>query len=424
MRGHTRSTRAVRREPRARVAAVANRLQSGIAFEPGSRPPPHIRLVLLNVARATTASSACAAVERVWTMLAQVAEGSVRDLAGQPAAHAKATISQFEGLQLLIGFGRRLFDPAAHEPELTLKPRPAFLSYLPAGEAPFPALPSGTIPALGEADVVLQLTGERESAVTCAAVEIWKLIVDEQLPLQVAAAYGGFGRRDGRGWLDFHDGVSNLESSQRLSALEAAADPEWMQGGTYMAFLRLAVDLVYWRSLERHAQELLVGRNKLSGAAVIAVERDHAGRPLPVAASFHEGPATAEEVADWRDPPQTLDPLLETSHIHRANQNRGSAETAAGLRMFRQGYDFFDGFVDGTPSVGLNFVSFQRDLASFHHVLHLHGWLGDANFGGPGVASEEAVIPPLVRILAGGLYAVPPVAAPFPGSTLFESADR
>jgi hypothetical protein len=93
--------------------------------------------------------------------------------------------------------------------------------------------------------------------------------------------------------------------------------------------------------------------------------------------------------------------------------------------MFRQGYDFFDGFVEGKPNVGLNFVSFQRDLASFHHVLHLEGWLGDANFGGPGNgASEEPVAPTLVHVLAGGLYAVPPVGTPFPGSALFEPLDR
>lgn len=406
---------------------AAHRLQDGIAFEPGSRPLPHFRLILLNVDRGASAPSAQDALATIWTMLAELAEGSVRDLAGQPASHAEATVAQFQGLKALIGVGRRLFDPATHKPELALGPRPAFLSYLPEGDAPFPAMPWAKTTAAnpGEADVVIQLTGEREAAVTCAAVELWKLVVDARLPLHIAATFGGFGRHDGRGWLDFHDGVSNLESSQRLTALEAPADPAWMEGGTYMAFLRLGIDLAYWRSLERREQELLVGRDKLSGAALVAVERDRAGRPLPIAAPLHEGSTTAEQLADWRDPPQTLDPLLEASHIHRANENRGSAETAAGLRMFRQGYDFFEGFEDGVPRVGLNFVSFQRDLASFHHVLHLRGWLGDANFGGPSArASEELASPTFVRVLAGGLYAVPPVATPFPGSTLFEPADQ
>ena len=101
-----------------------------------------------------------------------------------------------------------------------------------------------------------------------------KLIADERLPLRVSASFGGFGRHDGRGWLDFHDGVSNLDANQRLTALEARGDPAWMEGGAYMAFLRLSIDLALWRSLERREQELLIGRDKLSGAAITRVERD------------------------------------------------------------------------------------------------------------------------------------------------------
>jgi deferrochelatase/peroxidase EfeB len=406
---------------------MAHRLQAGIAFEPGARPHPHFRLVLLNVDDGESPSTAHDALAEIWTMLAELARGEVRDLVGQLDSAAAATVEQFSGLTVLVGMGRRLFDANAHAPDLTLQARPSFLSYLAEGDGPFPALPwdPASTSNAGEADVVLQLTGECEAAVACAAVEIWKLIVDERLPLRITASYGGLGRRDGRGWLDFHDGVSNLEAGQRLAVLEAPADPAWMEGGTYMALLRLGIDLVYWRSLERDEQELLVGRDKLSGAPLIAVERDSEGRAHPIAGPLPEGPETPELLADWRDPPQTLDPLLEASHIHRANQNRGSAETEAGLRMFRQGYDFFEGFDDGAPTVGLNFVSFQRDLASFHHVLHLQRWLGDANFGGPTAGTpEDRASSTFVRVLAGGFYAVPPVAQPFPGSCLFEAGDR
>ena len=119
--------------------------------------------------------------------------------------------------------------------------------------------------------------------------------------------------------------------------------------------------------------------------------------------------------------PETLDPLLEASHIHRANQNRGSAASEAGLRMFRQGYDFFEGFADGSPSVGLNFVSFQRDLASFHHVLHLPGWLGDTNFGGPAKASADVATREPRHRLRGRPLRGTPIAEPFPGVSLRSS---
>ncbi len=280
----------------------------------------------------------------------------------------------------------------------------------------FPAIPWADVdaPNTGEADIALQLGGEREATVNCAAVECWKLIDDKSLPLTVVDTFSGFGRGDGRGWLEFHDGVSNMPSSQRLAALAAGPHPGWMRGGTYMAFLRLAVDLRTWRRLDRSDQELMVGRDKLSGAALVGVTRDATGRAMPVAAAAPGVGASAEERAAWRDPPETTDPVVEASHIHRANQNRASPGAAGGLRIFRQGYDFLDGFRDGRPVLGLNFVSFQRDLRTLQHLLHLPGWLGDVNFGG---ASDAAA--PLVELLAGGFYAVPQRAKPFPGSTLF-----
>ena len=97
--------------------------------------------------------------------------------------------------------------------------------------------------------------------------------------------------------------------------------------------------------------------------------------------------------------------------MHRANQNRGSSDSPAALRIYRQGYDFIDAIGPDGPEVGLNFVSFQSDLQTIAHLMHLPGWLGDANFG------DGA--PPFVTLLAGGFYAVPPRARPFPGANLF-----
>ncbi|MEJ7785681.1 MAG: hypothetical protein WKF96_12825 [Solirubrobacteraceae bacterium] len=257
------------------------------------------------------------------------------------------------------------------------------------------------------------MTADSPAAVNCAAVEIWKLIVDEGLPLAPAASFDGFGRHDGRGWLEFHDGVSNLETDQRAAAVIAGDDPPWMAGGTYMAFLRLRVDLRAWRERSRTEQELVIGRDKLSGAGLSAVEVNDDGQPRPRVAD----PAPESDSPQWRDPPQTTDPLLEASHIHRANQTRASAFAPGALRMFRQGYDYLEQLGPQGVVVGLNFVSFQRDLRVLHEVLHLPGWLGDSNFGG--LAEDGPEASPLITLAAGGLYAVPPRERPFPGADLF-----
>lgn len=402
---------------------VPDRIQPGIFFRRCERPAACWRLLLLDVEHGTSTASARTALQRIDELLAELARGSVRELEGQPDLDAEATRATFRDLAWLWGFGRRLFDEDenVHSPPLTRADRPEFLVYLPKTGEPFPALPWAPGASSHESDVALQLTGANQAAVNRAAMEVWKLIRSEALPLSTVASFDGFLRPDGRGWLEFHDGVSNLESSQRLTAIEARGDPDWMTGGTYMAFLRFRVDLEEWSRLDRSAQELVVGRDKLRGSPLVAVERDAEGRPRPIAAPPLPPEPSDAELADHHDPPQATDPLLEASHLHRANQNRASPHAPAGWRMFRQGYDFLESIGPGGPELGLNFVSFQADLAAFQHVLHLPGWLADVNFGGrPAPGPGEPASPMLLSVLAGGLYAVPPVAEPFPGAELFD----
>jgi Dyp-type peroxidase family len=344
---------------------MRDRIQEGVYFRSGERPAPCWRLLLLRVVPGSAAADVRDAIDAIVRMLGALRAGRVRELRGQPADGVEATRATFDGLAALLGYGRSLFD---HDPPLTAGRRPDFLAYL----SPFPAIPlADSYTRAGEADVALQLTGATPAAVNRAAVEVWKLIEDKGLPLDAAASYEGFGRPDGRGWLEFHDGVGNMRPGERLAAIAARPDPRWMAGGTYMAFLRLRVDLRAWRALDRGAQERAVGREKLTGA-----------------------PA-----------------LREGSHAQRANQSRGSSDSPAALRIYRQGYDFIATVGPDGPEVGLNFVSFQSDLQTLQHLMHLPGWLGDANFGGDA--------PPLISLLAGGFYAVPPRARPFPGASLF-----
>jgi Dyp-type peroxidase family len=389
-----------------------DRIQEGVSFRRGERPAPYWRLVLLDVAAGAEPPPVRGAIGAVVRMLAGLRAGEVRELRGQPARGASATRETFDGLAALVGYGRSLFDAERHDPPLTSRRRPESLAYLPSRGGAFPAIPWARERSRGEADVALQLTGASAAAVNRAAVEVWKLIEDRRLPLEPVASFDGFGRPDGRGWLEFHDGVTNMASSRRLQAIEAPADPRWMAGGTYMAFLRLRVDLRVWRALDRGDQELVVGRDKLTGSPLVAVRRDARGRARPVAGR--------PRALDRLDPPETGEPLLEASHVHRANQSRASPDAPAALRIFRQGYDFLEAIGPDGPELGLNFVSFQSDLRTLQHVMHLPGWLADVNFGGPAAAGPgDPPSPRLISLVAGGFYAVPPRRRPFPGAALF-----
>ncbi len=390
-------------------------LQRGIYLEPGTLPAAFLFLVA-DFAPDCRREAASDALARVWTVLEELRLGSVRDLETTRPDEESVRIDP-DTFDALLGYGASFFEEGR---DLTMAERPELLAPLAHPGGPFPKLrwmPSAA-PRVGEGDLCVQLTGRDPHVVNRAAVEAWKAIVDEGLPLAIRATYGGFARDDGRSWIGFHDGVSNIRPSQRRVAVECGGDPDWNRGGTYLAFMRCAVDLGLWRGLSREEQEVLVGRDKLSGNALRKVRTEPSldPRPFPVASP---GKSAADSEV-FRDPPETGDPIVESSHVHRGNQNRAEPSSSAAHRIFRQGYEYLDGIGPKGPRLGLNFISFQRDLEHLRQILGLGGWLGGVNFGGRadhGPGEPEPI--ELISLAAAGFYAVPPQASPFPGAELF-----
>lgn len=405
-------------------------LQQGIYLERGVPSPPAWRALFIDVAPGTAPAEAREAVATTTSMLAELQAGVVRELAAERPGE-EAGLVPAGSFAALLGYGASFFDRERHDPPLSGAVRPRRLVRLRRDAAAFPTLPWHPEAGAhgehgGEADLLLQIAAEGEHAAARAAVEVAKLIADEGLPLVLAGAHSGFQRDDGRSWIGFHDGVNNIEPSQRLAAVECPGDPDWNRGGTYLAFLRVQVDLAAWRALDRAEQEAVVGRDKLSGCPLASIERTAEGlQPRPVA------PRPPGPAADWRErdayfnPPETTDPLVEASHVHRVNQARAAGGTPAGERIFRQGYEYLEHLGPDGARLGLNFVSFQKDLQRLQQLLGLEGWLGDVNFGGPTAPGPgEPRSPSLLSLRAGGYYAVPPRATPFPGADLFQGPPR
>lgn len=394
-------------------------LQNGIYLSPATRPPSAFLLLTLDFAAGVRADEARAALERAWAVLTELRAGVVRDLKATREGETSQSID-VGTFDVLLGYGASFFDPSK---SLTAAPRPARLTRLSPNHEPFANLPwAGDASRGGQADLCLQLTGRCQQATSRAAVELWKAVGDERLPLSFVASFDGFARDDGRSWIGFHDGVSNIRPSQRLAAVECQGEPEWNRGGTYLVFLRCAIDLARWRTLPRSAQELLVGRDKLTGCALErAIEHDGQLSPQPYPGCPAAVDAPVADRDKFRDPPESGDAVIEASHIHRANQNRTEPTTHAGHRIFRQGYEYLVGMRPEGPDLGLNFVSFQRDLEHVWQVLGLPSWLGGVNFGG---RPERTTLEPepleLLSLAAAGLYAVPPLRQPFPGADLFD----
>lgn len=393
-------------------------LQDGIYLSPATRPPNAFLILTLVFYADVDATAARDALERISAVLTDLRAGLVRDLLATQESETDQPIDAGT-FDFLLGYGATFFD---HAKGLTEAARPARLTCLARHREPFKNLPWASDASRGgEGDLCLQLTGRDSHATSRAAVEVWKAIGDDQLPLAISGSFSGFARDDGRSWIGFHDGVSNIRPSQRLAAVECQGDPEWNRGGTYLAFLRCAVDLAAWRSLSRSAQELLIGRDKLTGCALEGTtERNGELAPRPYRGCPAAADASTEDRDKFRDPPETGDAVVEASHIHRANQNRTESTTHAGHRIFRQGYEYLAGLGPNGPDLGLNFVSFQRDLEHLWQILGLPSWLGGVNFGGrPDRGPSEPEPIELLSLEAAGFYAVPPREQPFPGAKLF-----
>ena len=66
--------------------------------------------------------------------------------------------------------------------------------------------------------------------------------------------------------------------------------------------------------------------------------------------------------------------------------------------------------------VGLNFLSFQNDPARLLFILTDPNWLGNSSFGGD---SQFKDINKLLHVQACGIFFIPNIEKPFPGSCIF-----
>ena len=55
-------------------------------------------------------------------------------------------------------------------------------------------------------------------------------------------------------------------------------DDRWLVGETYLAFLRIVLNFDSWDGLNVYDQEIIIGRDRLTGCPLIGVDRN--GKPI------------------------------------------------------------------------------------------------------------------------------------------------
>jgi Dyp-type peroxidase family len=420
-------------------------LQQGIYHSPTSQPSNSFAVVLLR-AMDSEPGRIKYTLANLWKMYLNLQKGIVAGLS------AKARNPHHGNLSILVGYGPKIFEINGLK-----RASPRYLT----NQWLFrqPTIGGGPILegiGLKYADdiisnevandhVIIQFIGDNQLVTHRAVVETWKALRRMEIdasaaPMIMSSFYTGFNRPDRRGWLGFHDGLSNIKSSNRLAAIvidKKDLDPAdyWTaNGGTYMAFLRITVNLDIWESIPVKQQERIVGRQKTTGCPLIAIDKNDNNIPArgcPVRGTYE---ITEEENKSFREYPRDSlqkkinrdsNTSLDYSHIaHVSKPYKKTNTTNISDRIFRQSYEFLEP-LENYPffRAGLNFVSFQRGTDRLFRILK-YG-LGMANFGG----NPANPIPGTDRLLlvrAAGLFLVPPFhkGEEFPGEVIFTEQSK
>lgn len=393
-----------------------------------NQPPEHLLLAAINL----TGPDPRATVEALRSVVQGELTGQLDRLGDPTQAPGETGEIGFNlenpdpQLTVTIGFASTAYDklavPAPNRPA-DLRPMP----WAALGDNP-------DDPASG--DVVLQICADSALVAEHVLRRVERALHGQ---VQVVWAHTGVQRRptkpgrasrhDGRAWIGFLDGTSNLaprhaaedyaltfvdpDAVGQYPALPASGqpgpygnsnapefpsdltpppthEPEWTRNGSYLVARVSQNDLQTWDGTPLTAQEQTIGRTKVTGVSLDLTGQEDAAPQTP--------PAFAQN--------QDLTQVELDAHIRKANP-RGAGDDQR--RIFRRGYPLYEGG-DGTARRGLIFLCFARTIATQFEFI-TRAWLTNPNFPRPG-AGIDRLRAFDQHVLAGGYYFIPPLQTP------------
>jgi Dyp-type peroxidase family len=414
---------------------MSSELQEGIYYRTKPAIGNSFCIMSLRAENATEINEIGRTVGRIWNNLEKLKNGITSDL-NVDSQHRKSG-----NLTVLLAYGYELFKIPGSQKE-----RPESFDNIWNFKPPDSAGGGVILDGAGLAystktfsnhlltdHILFQFIADNEFFTNRAAIEIWKEL--HRLgknrggpPLRISGLYTGFQRADHRNWLGFHDGVSNIKSPERPQVISIGSNyltpkDRWTLNGTYLGFMRIAINLEEWEDTSITEQEILVGRDKLTGCPLISVNKN--GKPVkdgrcPV-------PGTSEVIDRGNEyfrehPPYVVGAqgkILQYSHIGRARPiDQVPIWDKKSYRIYRQGFEFLTSSSEDSGLIaGLNFVSFQNTPERLYRALTYQHTRFEKD-------PRSTPLPNLDRfmsVLAAGIFFVPPKikGQPFPGSGIF-----
>ena len=259
--------------------------------------------------------------------------------------------------------------------------------------------------------IILQCIAENDFYIYRVIVETYKELQiikkennDKEL-LLISKYYLGHKPDDRRNWFGFLDGISNINKKQRKNVIFIK---ESKQGetelGTYMVFSRIEFNLEKWRNLSKNEQEIIIGRDKITGCPIIGfdnVTKKTLKDPrCPI-------PGTTSVLDYGNEVFREINPLAFANYLYpngykQLKESHISTSKTNIYKIFRQSFEFFEPSENKRKfQVGFNFISFQNNVQHFFEIFkHSLNQLG--NF---------------ISIQTIGIFYIPPIVENenFPG---------
>jgi len=263
-------------------------------------------------------------------------------------------------LTITFGFGSSLFNKDGKDRFGLSHRKPLHLK-------PIPTMPRDAIdPSLSDGDIIVQVCADDQLVAFHAVRNLIKAAVGTATIKWLNAGFlNGKRGETPRNLFGFKDGTANLSindvKKQNQVIWCGQGEPDWMKGGTYLAYRNIRMFLEIWDLSSLKEQEDTFGRRKLSGAPY---GKGHEHDPVDVTK------------------------LPKDSHVALAK--------STGQEIFRRGYNYSDGIEPktGNPNAGLQFIRFQKNpQASFVPMLAL--------------LSKNDALNEYTKHIGSGLYAIP-----------------
>lgn len=314
-------------------------LQEGIYYRKGSSPRQSLGIIFLRTDKSSNVTEIGQNIKRIWDRCQNLKKGILKDLEKTGIEYPKL----YGDLTVLIGYGASIFDLKG---ALRKKPRMfsdgyQFTEPRMGGSSIFPGSDLTYHDDLTENhaasdDIVIQFISDSQFVTNQVIFEVWHELLTEpketehDKKMSMTKFYNGFGRTDNRNWMGFHDGLSNVKPEERKGVIaidrsQLQPDDQWLIEGTFMSFIRILINIQKWWKQSRNKQEIMVGRDKVTGCPLIAYDKTREknivmrGCPVPGTRevtnkgneSFRNHPPYGLQSL----PPGVSDEMLKLSHI-------------------------------------------------------------------------------------------------------------